>query len=375
MRWTRASCLIEPGTAISASAVLDALAVGLALAVGVPAVAEEAPAEPRYLSPAELIEIAEASELTYEIRLRPDIESVAPDGLAAALWPSMGAGLDHPFVEAAADGSRQLVVYPLAEGCLAKLEAGDVPFHQGDYAAAAEVFGAAVEAYPNCYQAHLHFGDTVWHRGDAEKALLHYERAVALNPFAVQAQYFRANALLKLGRRDDAYQGYVKALALRPHRSSLEQMLAVFAGRVGASYDAWRLEPRALVEPIDHGIAITVDPAQPAWALYGQCRAIWLVEPGFRRPEGDNEPLWNNSTEINCLRAALQAYENGRANAAAPVDPTLERLQQVYDAGLLHGMVFYEVGGRINPDILLLLPDEVRASVIAYIERFVLVRQ
>ncbi len=338
----------------------------------------EAPSQLRYLSPAELTATIDESELLYEIRFREDLESLAPDGLTEAAWPSFGSGLEHPFVEVTPDG-RSLVPYQLGDGCVAQMTAAEPAFARRDYESAAKVYAAAVASFPDCYLAYLHLGDTSWHRGDTEAALLRYQRAADLNPYSFQAHYFHANALLKLGRTSEAYNGYLDALALRPHRESIEQLFAHYGGKIGATYDPWRLAPRVLLEPMKDGMTITIDPtdsAAPAWKTYGQCRALWTIEPDFGpSSDGKEESVWNNTTEINCLRAAVAAYRNGMAAGVVSEDRDLERLHQVDEAGLLVGLVFYEVGGHINPDILLLLPQEIRDTILAYLERFVLVRQ
>lgn len=329
--------------------------------------------EPRYLSPAELEAIVEASERTYEIRLIEDLEAPTSDGFAASLWSPMGGGLEHPYIEESEDGDRNLVVYPFAEGCMAKIAEAEVFFERRDFERAGSIYAQAVEAHPDCYTAHLYWGDTFWHRGQPEQALERYERATALNPYTFQVHYFRANALFKLGRLEEARRAYIRALALRPHRPSIEQVMSLFGERLGATYDPWRLEPPVVLEPREDGMAIAVDAASPAWRAFGLCRAVWAIEPGLRQPtESQGARVSSFGLEEHCLRAAIAAYRDGRAADTHPPDPTLEHLDRVERAGLLTGLVFYEIGPRPTSNVMALLPDELSSRVIAYLDRFVL---
>lgn len=372
-RHRRDTCKRRPSSVARASAASAATLFSFVLLADA-AVSE--PGEPRYLSAAELSSIASESQLAYEIRLSDHIEDAAPGGLAEAAWPTMGGGLEHPFVEETADGARSLVSYPLAEGCLEQLARGEEAFARQDYDEAGKTYGQAAEAFPDCYVAHLYVGDTFWHRREASEALVHYDRAAKLNPYTFQTHYFRANALLKLGRAQEAHAAYLRALALQPHRASIEQVLGLYSARLGAVFDPWRLEPRAVLHPSEKGMVIEVDAKAPAWSAYGLCRAVWSLEPGFRpATEAADGRTWSNGQEAQCLRAAVAAYHDARAAGEHRFDGTLEHLAAVDEAGLLDGLVFYEIAGRINPSVMVMLPDDAFSRVLRYLDRFVLTRR
>lgn len=85
-----------------------------------------------------------------------------------------------------------------------------------NFAAAAELIAAAIQANPHSAAAHCNLGNVLRGLGRREDALASYDRALALDPRHAEAFNNRGAALHELKRDAEALESYDRALALNP---------------------------------------------------------------------------------------------------------------------------------------------------------------
>lgn len=94
---------------------------------------------------------------------------------------------------------------------------GLIALQAGDYAAAADMIGKAVEIAPATADYHANRGVALQELRELAAAVEHFDRAIALRADVAETHYNRATALLQLGQFAQSIEGYGRALALAPN--------------------------------------------------------------------------------------------------------------------------------------------------------------
>lgn len=327
--------------------------------------------KPPYLSPGEMVKRIEASPVQYKLAPLEELD-VARGKLADELWPRRVPPIHLPKVERAADGTVTVTAWPEppeAKPALAKAEAA---FQQKDYAGAAAGYREALDVDASQYLVHAYLGDALFFGGDAKAALAEYDQAIALNPDDYRLYFFRASAHRELDHRPAMVDDLRTALTLNPRYDTLVKVLD------GLSHGSLRIEPavlvpRAFVRMEGDAVAIYNEPEHPAWFAWSICKGLWLGEKDHRREMlGTEKYVWSTTEELECLAAMLSARERAKSEGTLD-DPRLDQLAAIVNDGLAVGLVLYELGSRVDPQVVLRVDAETRALVKKYVEKYVLV--
>lgn len=141
---------------------------------------------------------------------------------------------------------------------------GTVKRENGQLAAAADEFRAALAVQPRFAEAEDDLGSTLFQLGRSEEALAHFSRAVALQPGLVGARYNRGVALAALSRPEEALREFEAVIERQPTHA--EARLAAGNVRFG------RGEVAAAIRDYEQAVAIEARNAD-AWNNLGQARA------------------------------------------------------------------------------------------------------
>jgi tetratricopeptide (TPR) repeat protein len=320
--------------------------------------------------PAEAFKALEQSQRKYAVSSLDELKDPTSDRFAELLWPELIPPLDRPRVVVAPDGSRSLTLAPGVDAAVAGLERGGKALLARDFDTAVREWQAVVDAYPAEPAGHSHLGDAFFFQGKYDLALASYQKASELVPDFYQPHLFRAHALYRLGSRSEALDAFALALALRPRHALTLQVIRNYAAEMGIDVLDSGFEPRAFVRKDGDGAAIFAGDAP--WMAWAVCKAAWLVEPEYRKAGGGTDDSWTSREERECLAALLGVYSGMREEGEIEIDPTIERVSKVVDAGLVGGMILYEMGSRLWPDTILIQPPEDRAEVVRYVREFLL---
>ncbi len=109
---------------------------------------------------------------------------------------------------------------------------------------------------------------------------------------------------------------------------------------------------------------------------YGLCKGIWMGEPAHRSERVDGtEHRWTSIEERQCLASLLESYSGNREYGTVPPDPTMDRLMDIVRDHMLDAYVIYELGSRVYPDIVLLMPEDSRDLIFDYVNSYVVTKR
>lgn len=331
---------------------------------------QAAPAQTRFLSPAEITKRLEESKVSYRV----DGKDSPPGGWADALWPQRVAEAQFPRV-VIEDGERVVREWPENPEARKLLDEAEPLFQAKKYAEAGKLYARATEVCPDCYMAWNFRGDAAYFADDSAKALEFYRKAASLNPDDHRTWFFLGNALGKLGRFEEALDAWAQCLTLNPRYPVIRQFFRNNS-HLGLVIREDAISPRGYAEHQGDAVSIQFDPNHDVgWFAFANCKALWLGEPSHRlEMTGTTEEHFNSLEELECLGAALVVHEDQKAQGKTEsADPSLDRLYAIANDGMLLEAVLFEVGSRVHPQIVLTTDDTVRQRLKAYVRKHVLV--
>ena len=332
--------------------------------------AEASPKHPRFLSPAEIAKRLEASPVSYRVEGKDS----PPGGWADALWPQRVQEVQFPRV-VVQDGERVIREWPENPEARKLLDEAEPLFQAKKYPEAGKLYARATEVCPDCYMAWNFRGDAAYFSDDAATALEHYRKAVELNPDDHRSWFFLGNALGKVGRFDEALDAWAQCLTLSPRYPVIRQFFRNNS-HLGLVIREDSITPRGYAERTGEGVTIQFDPNHDlGWLGFANCKALWIGEPSHRKEmTGTTEEHFNSLEELECLGAALVVHEDQkRQGKTESADPSLDRLYDIANDGMLLEAVLFEVGTRVHPQLVLTLNDAARQRLKAYVRKHVLV--
>lgn len=329
-------------------------------------------AEPKLLSPKEMLALMEASPRGYEITSEPNPFPQWKQQNAMLAWPEAHPAMPMPAFVKNPDGSMEVVPFgrdPEIDDLLEKVEP---LFEAKDFVGAEKGYAQILEKFPDDYSLQLDWGDAALFSGRAEVALGRYEKATRLNPADHRSWYYRGNALAALGRKKEAIDAWVRAIAMRPEYTPMLTGLETKAAAFGYVVRSRSLLPAARVEPTKDGFRVSVSTKEPHWLAWGICKAMWRGEPEHRKAmTGREQDTFSILEEKECLVNTMSMYENRKKGEAR--DPTVEQMLAALKAKLFSGYLIYELASRVEPHLFLQQSPEAQRVVEDYVRKFILV--
>lgn len=319
----------------------------------------------------ELLEIMEASEVTYNVTLFSDLPDFDPMTSADELFPSLAVHVEYPWVEQNDDRGYRLMGIPMDSLALRFLVEGEPFYQEDDFEKARTYYEKALEANDRFYVSYLHLGDTYLFSDDPETAITYYQRAGVLNPYDYRCFYYLANAMVKAGRKDEALEAYITALVLKPRHENLLSTISNYQDFLDVVVMDVSFTPETLVRKTgDQEVSLYLSETDNGiWMPYAFAKAVWLGEGGGRT----DARTWSSQSELEAIVAVVDGYA-GRLESGdiAPV-PWLDSLVKLATNGWLSQYIIYEIGSRMNPDVTLTLNPDIRDSIREFIQEHVVV--
>ncbi|MFZ5444706.1 MAG: tetratricopeptide repeat protein [Myxococcota bacterium] len=345
---------------------------GLAWA-GNDGVAARAPkARKPFLTPAQVLERLEASPITFEIKPIEKLEGVSRGRLADETWKQLVAPVNLPKVRRR-DGAVIIEAWPEPASAADPSAKAEEAFRAKKYDEAEKWYRKALERAPDLYILHAYVGDAIlFGNGDPKLALEEYSRAIAKNPDDYRLYFFRANAHRHLQQADASLADLRRSLVLKPRN----QVLVTAVQRAGGTMG--RIEPdlfvpRAFVRREGAAVAIYADVERPEWLAWANCKALWLTDEAHRvEMIGSKQRGFSTVEETECLAALVSLYAARLESGEGMRDDRLDRLVTIVNDGLASSFVVYELGSRVDPQIVLHLDASFREQLARYVEKYVL---
>lgn len=324
----------------------------------------------------QIIVYCDSSKTPYRIQTVRPGDSLLSDPFVV-LYPQPERTLEYVKLSIDAEGRSGYGPYPLTEPMKAAIRNGDQHFFDSRYADARREYMALIEADPTFYLGYTYVGQTYRNENDPLRALLYFDSTIALVPQYYQGYFFRGGAMRTLGRLDEARQAYVKALARHPRHMPTYIAIRTSGDELGFSVRDTLFVPQAVADMIGDTARAIVDISRgnsAAWVAYGLAKAIWLAEPSHRKELNGSEKrsAWTSIEEIECVGALLNTYASHIEKEPADRDPRLDHLVSIVKAGYFVEFLIYELGSRVNPQIMLLQDEARRKRMEEFVDLFVL---
>lgn len=326
------------------------------------------------LRPDQIDTILRASRRTYRVTATSPVEPT-PLAQVVELDPIGEPRRVDPFLEVHEVGGKVQLRSHLPDEAIEPIFslAGEA-FAARDFEAARRLYLRAIEARPEYFKSYTYLGNALYFLGRYLEAEAVFHRALALNPFDYQAHLFLGDTLHQLGSYRRAKDALTRAFMLNRENPVVLDRLRSTLARMHLAVREDRLVPPVRIEREGADrVTIHLDRNEGTqWYALAACLACWAYEEqcGARaRPEQDplrlamyRECLLNQAASI-----AVRFEEN------APITPDERALLAAIEDGFLEAIVFWEVVAPRAPVVILLLPEGLRESIVAYIERYVFV--
>ncbi len=341
------------------------------LAAAVASAKEPAQRRP-FLIPSQILKRLEASGVAVRIAGIETLQDVARGRLADETWKELVPPIEYPRVKRR-KGTITVEAWPLPAAVDAPMKRAELAFQHRDYQEAAAWYRKTLVVAPDFYIAHAYLGDThLFGASDPDAAIAEYDQAIAANPDDYRIYFFRANAY----RRKQDFKAMLadlrRSLVLKPRNPILLGALSRAQGLMGQA-EAEVLIPRGFVRQEGEVVTVYADIDRPEWLAWANCKALWLTDATHRKEMlGTTEHGWSSAEELECLGSLMSVYQSRKAKGVGPADDRLEVLHQIIVDGMAPAFVIYELGSRVDPQIVLRLDEKYRAMVTRYVGKYVL---
>lgn len=337
------------------------------------AVASRTPAAHKpFLPPSDILKRLESSPVQIRISGIEMLQDVARGRLADETWKQMVQPVEYPKVKRRG-GNITLESWPRPKAVEATMEKAELAFQHKDYGEAATWYRKTLSIAPDFYIARAYLGDTHLFGGKGPKAAIaEYDQAIAANPDDYRLYFFRANAYRQLDDLPSSLADLRRSLVLKPRNAILLGALQKARGAMGRA-EPEVFVPRGFVRREGDAISVYADIDRPEWLAWANCKAMWMTDAQHRKEMlGTTDYGWSTIEELECLGSLMGIYEARKASGEGPTDMRLERLRDIVKDGLAPAFVVYELGSRVDPQIVLRLDDKFREMMTQYVEKYVL---
>ncbi|MBN8705877.1 MAG: tetratricopeptide repeat protein [Bacteroidetes bacterium] len=330
----------------------------------------------KYLSNAQIFKLMSDSKVAYNVTPLSELDdSLKKSNFSVLMFPQLTPLVKFPLVKKSEDDKSTLSSFEFQEEAWTFLNKGEEYFGKRDFINAKEFYSKAIENDPSFYLAALYLGDCYLQEKDYNTALSYYQKANAINPNDYSTWYFQSTALRNLGEYEKAVDCYREALLNKPRHQNIMKALNGSQEILGITVDNSEFVPKSLaLKKGDDVFIYFSEEGGTEWLAYANAKAIWLGEtaiPGLKEPTVKS--LWSTTEEKQAIISLLDGYYSSKENDKNKNDKYLEKLYAITQDGLLDSFIIYEIGSRINPNITLILPDEIKEDIRKYIRKYVVV--
>ncbi len=326
------------------------------------------------LRPDEILGILEHSATRYDLESEAAVQ--ATDLTSVVEEDGLPIRSVDPFFEVVRDpaGQRRLKSSPPPEAVADLFRKADLAFAAKDFATARGLYARAVEVAPDYFKGHIYLGNAHLFLGDYRAAEQSFLRGLELNPLDYQAYLFLGQTYVDMGQPAMAKRSFVRAYMLNRANPAVHRALSRSLARLNQRIRRERLSPRFRIARSDEGrVRLQFDRDRGMrWLALATCLACWSYEETCSRRGPESEDPLRLSMYRECLinQAASVALRKDRHLEVGTDERVL--LSAIED-GFLDAIVIWEVVAQRLPAVVLLLPDRTRASILEYIERYVIV--
>jgi len=302
---------------------------------------------PKLHTPAEIMKIMENSELTYEI-----------GGDYIVPLPDSPVVLSNQMFLREKEGGYSLETYSLSDQTRQVLQEGEEAFHNEDFGKAMTLYQQLLEVQPEYFHALTLIGDAYFSIGQFDSAKSWFSRSIELNFADYNAHWFLADTYEKLNNMEAAADEATIAHLLNVNHSNLRKAVRYYRERTNHPWKEWVFDPQYALSKDGNEVTIKTT---AEWLGYALVKAAWAYEPGYAQSMLGNQKdklvvVWPEEKEA--IMAVLASNEK------------LSHINDIIDKGFFTEFILYEVTAKMKPSILVLLPREMFARMVEYVNTF-----
>jgi len=286
------------------------------------------------------------------------------DRARAVLLKSQSLGDDSNLTKMTLDGlsvpDASQIPFSQIQTAEAAIREGEAAFMRGDMDKAIAAYKRALEADPNLYDAALYAGDAEFKKGynstDPQFRNVHFNaagvwfaKAVAINPNRETAYRYWGDALNAQGKSAEACEKFVEAIIAEPYSRNPYVGLQQWAQAHKVPVGHPRIVPPNSTTTQGQTTTLTIDPrtlnsndGANNWLMYDLTRMAWQKSDFFKAYPEEKAYRHSLKEEVAALRmvaeAAAKELKSGKIKA---LEPSLDSLVQLNDAGLLEAFVLF----------------------------------
>jgi tetratricopeptide (TPR) repeat protein len=227
------------------------------------------------------------------------------------------------------------------------MKSAEADFVRGDFEKARTGYLHALLLDPKNYVAALYIGDVYYKQHVNGSAGEWFAHAIQIDPNRETAYRYWGDALLAMGNISEAREKYISAVIAEPYNRMPWSGLGQWAQRSKTRLNLIHLQDQSTVtQKDDTHINVTLDPgsgkADPAsagWTAYGMERASWRMEK-FKK-EFPSEAHYRRTMREEADALHVMVGLLSRPENAGKLDPSLDQLVKIDQAGLLEPFVFF----------------------------------
>ncbi len=330
--------------------------------------------DPKYLSNAEIFKIMEGSSTTYNIKSLEELKDISIEDFSKLFYPQLVNHIEYPLV-IEVDSSTYLKSFSFDSLAWLELLKGEEFYKNKDYKNALVFYEKAISISDSLYVAYLHAGDCHLMQNNLSEAIANYELALTKNPFDYRPSFYLGTAYSRLQDFEKAKTNYINALILKPRHPNLINVLTLMSNMLNIKINSQTFEPKSLVKQEGDNIEIYLDlQNDPVWMAYAFAKAIWLSEEDVRiKITGKVDTEWNSQAEKQAIFSLMENYYSMVEKGKTANNEYLDLILKIVKEGYLTEFVIYEIASKMDPDIVLKMPLNLRNRIREYVKKYVIV--
>jgi tetratricopeptide (TPR) repeat protein len=286
-----------------------------------------------------------------------------------------------------ADGEQSDASFSSNKEAQALMQKGEAAFASGKMDQAFGYYQAALALDPKNYYAALFSGDVCVQSGKFSDAEIWYQKAIAIDPNIETAYRYSATPLMTQQKFDAARDRYIEAYIREPYNRLAIGGLVQWGQATNTKLAHPKIDIPASVGTSANGdINITLgmgdkdDDGSFAWTAYGMSRALWQsgkegLSDNFKKAY-PTEKTYRHSLaeEFDALKMTVAIIKERMADKKSKIkklNPQLETLAKLYDAGLLEAYILMarpdEGIAQDHAAYLKSNPEKLRRYVVEYV--------
>lgn len=314
-------------------------------------------------SPAEILKIAEESNLVYLLSDVADSVDLNPDSLRTVLNNDWYLSLEE-------DGNSRLLEYPTSPEISSILTITETHFEQKEYAKAIDGYRQVLEFNPEYHQMYTWIAESFAYQGQTDSAVHFYQLSITKNFIDYDAHWFLGDLFWDLGDTAAALRHLTIAHTLNRHHVLVKERLIAMNERAGHPWQEWSFRPRYSLS--DSADAVIVQ-ASSNWLIYGLTKAVWKYEPDYAEKMLGLEPdsvFFHPEAEREAIAVWILGEINRAEIDSTQLGPYEARIKQIVEDGFLLPMIYYEIAAYRWPSAMLLMPRKTLDRMVEFVDLY-----